>query len=103
PLARRHPAPSPSPSTTLFRSQRQHQLAEPQTEEGHQHVTGIYPTALMGFRLLVQPAFPHHVLAHHRHTDQPAQHQPQLHTVSQRDRKSTRLNSSHVKTSYAVF
>src|SRR5690606_31789132 len=60
------------------------QLPQPQTEEGHQHIAGKYPSPLMGFGLLVQPAFQHHVLAHHGHAHQPAQYQPDLNAGGQR-------------------
>src|SRR5437660_4123682 len=47
---------------------------------------------------------PHHLHQHRRHdSDGPAISESTTEIVGRRDRKSTRLNSSHVAISYAVF
>src|SRR5690606_40976088 len=96
-LTPRPPLPSPVPYTTLFRSKAQ--LLE--RADGRR---ALAPLAVGGEVVLPQqpprrlvhgvdvqgPVVPQHVAAQQR--VDPA-----------RDRKSTRLNSSHVKNSYAVF
>src|SRR5690606_41911382 len=86
-VVRRAPTSTLFPYTTLFRSD---QRAEPRSE-------------LLAARRRLQPHAARSERRHgphglHRH----AHPVRQLHD-GQRDRKSTRLNSSHVKISYAVF
>src|SRR5690606_41932552 len=78
---RRPPISTLFPYTTLFRSVVAHQGGE------------LLGQADSGADVLAQPA-----------GAVPAQHRPQLQRAEPApDRKSTRLNSSHVKISYAVF
>src|SRR3712207_8966898 len=82
-MIRRPPRSTLFPYTTLFRSTPCHPLRIPPVELGHdvlRHVDAVDDDPL---RLAVEPVDP----------------QPR----HQRDRKSTRLNSSHANISYAVF
>src|SRR5690606_41931812 len=82
-IMRRPPSPTPFPYTTLFRS---HGSAEP---------------APGGGILLPHPWR----RGHRRDRGQDQEHRLPLRNAERchQDRKSTRLNSSHVKISYAVF
>src|SRR5436305_4311535 len=64
----------------------------------------LFPyTTLFRSQLVVRGDEPlHHRLEDGRLLGEPLQHAPP-HEIPQRDRKSTRLNSSHVRISYAVF
>src|SRR5690606_40892716 len=87
---RRPPSSTLFPYTTLFRSRPLHAHADAGPEHHH---------------ALHRP----HRRAHEhdgagaRRADAGGHHQGQRHRFGRRDRKSTRLNSSHVKISYAVF
>src|SRR3712207_7546719 len=89
-MIRRPPRSTLFPYTTLFRS-------------------GAAQAALLGS--LVErveaeaqpPAFAPLEVVHQRPEEHPAQIDPLLHGAVRRDRKSTRLNSSHANISYAVF
>src|SRR5207249_11744694 len=80
-----HPPPRSTlfPYTTLFRSRARRQSPVPAERGGRHQRRAEFD--------------PHHRL---RHGDQ---HRPAGRTAFAEDRKSTRLNSSHVSISYAVF
>src|SRR5690606_41479789 len=90
-LIRRRPTSTLFPYTTLFRSECD-QTVHIAGEEPHQHASGC-------FLHPVQQGLSHLIFVPHPrlliHIGAVAQ--------KQTDRKSTRLNSSHVKISYAVF
>src|SRR5437773_3793640 len=89
-MLRPPPGPTPFPYTTLFRSMLLTLLA---LEAKAQHVIAVH-----GRRLAEpDPA----ALAEHRFLA-PQHHLPAA-AARGRDRKSTRLNSSHITISYAVF
>src|SRR5690606_40577056 len=99
----RPPTPTPLPYTTLFRSilarqahVQQHQIGSftgQSLAQGLTVTTAFHPKALAAE--VVAEQLPHlGVVVHHQ------QSCLFRHTL---DRKSTRLNSSHVKISYAVF
>lgn len=67
-----------------IRHDRQYRLTQCQSQEGHDHVAGKYHSPLMGLGLLVQPAFKHHVLTHHRHAHQHAKYQPDFYADGKR-------------------
>ncbi|MNV62782.1 hypothetical protein D3C71_1553430 [compost metagenome] len=54
----------------------QNQLPQYQAQVGSDHVAAEHQSALLGIRLLVEPAFDDHVLAHHAETDDHPQEQP---------------------------
>src|SRR3712207_8589535 len=81
-MIRRPPRSTLFPYTTLFRSGHQHGRARV-VQDGEEALLGI-----VGIEGHVEPAGPQHA----QHRDQQG-----------RDRKSTRLNSSHANISYAVF
>src|SRR3712207_8524116 len=64
----------------------------------------IYREAhLLAMLRLRHPRLPQHLLVHLRRAEHPLDlHHPAVH-LGVRDRKSTRLNSSHANISYAVF
>src|SRR5690606_41131897 len=74
------------PYTTLFRSATRPRSAQP---AGSRKGRSPRPRRPAGNRA--------------RHSDRPAIHATDPQPRTRRDRKSTRLNSSHVKISYAVF
>src|SRR5690554_7781357 len=78
-MIRRPPRSTLFPYTTLFRSQ-------PPVEHRHQRLGGVVDDGRTARR----------AEARHQLAALPVEHQG-------RDRKSTRLNSSHVRISYAVF
>src|SRR5438874_6898606 len=78
-MTRRTPRPTLFPYTTLFRSLDLHRFGD----QLLLHDVGLDFVALVGLRLLPLDCF--------------------LISGSLEDRKSTRLNSSHVEISYAVF
>src|SRR5690606_40500081 len=100
-LIRSLPRPPLSPYTTLFRSQREDNplsafanlFSQAFTGGGHccffVFLPGQFAARGEGFSQLGFQIYP---VSHHYNT-----------ALLQADRKSTRLNSSHVKTSYAVF
>src|SRR5688500_19857871 len=75
--SRPRPTPTPCPYTTLFRSRRYRQRLRARAQEGG---GGARRTAVLGARCALKKP-----------------------RVDKRDRKSTRLNSSHLVISYAVF
>src|SRR5690554_7050932 len=75
------------PYTTLFRS------------IGRNTTEGIESVEQPGARLVHRTLFPHGVL----HTERTDFFAKQHNDLTRQDRKSTRLNSSHVRISYAVF
>src|SRR5690606_41122166 len=88
-LSRRPPGPTLFPYTTLFRSD--HVLIQPEEGKGNDHQAddhGRNPACG-----LVAEILQHGPFASGR----------KPHSLARLDRKSTRLNSSHVKISYAVF
>src|SRR5690606_41785665 len=100
-LAGRTASPTPLPYTTLFRSRRRPAVLV--GDDGGEHATRRQPgRADPGQRRVevpVRPAgVPLRVL-----DDVRARVVEYTQRTSSRDRKSTRLNSSHVKISYAVF
>src|SRR5690606_41885562 len=87
------------PYTTLFRSQSFVLQLRLQAQESLVQIAHAGAAHAVGLQLVVAAGF---VQGHARaHLDlvARARHEPHL----GRDRKSTRLNSSHVKISYAVF
>src|SRR5260221_2201400 len=89
-MIRRPPRSTLFPYTTLFRSE-----ANFAAVGIHQDVGGL--DVLVHEPILVDPA------QRRRDRDSDAQKGSKLHRAAQQDRKSTRLNSSHTVTSYAVF
>src|SRR5690554_7680696 len=87
-MIQRTPRPTPFPYTTLFRSQCDPMAA--QRVEGHDYGQQTGGPADPLTHVAVSDAPPAQVVG-------PPGHEPV------RDRKSTRLNSSHVRISYAVF
>src|SRR5690606_40525197 len=87
------PCPTPFPYTTLFRS-----LGDVRVVPQHPHAQGHGPAG----HLCPHPAQADDAqrLFRHLHPHEPG---PLPALVHREDRKSTRLNSSHVKISYAVF
>src|SRR3712207_8443433 len=85
-MIRRPPRSTLFPYTTLFRSRRDRR------NEDHNH---------QAVETVQSGCDTHHTLLHHRH--QSGQRNGGTHKISKRDRKSTRLNSSHANISYAVF
>src|SRR5690625_5905005 len=84
------PTPTPSPYTTLFRSPLGHH-----DQVRTDHVMGGEQAGVGGHGFVVTPE---------RLSDGDGRGQPiRLPQCRYRDRKSTRLNSSHVAISYAVF
>src|SRR3712207_6915823 len=79
------------PYTTLFRSER---LAPPRRAARRRRVVGDRRPRLDERRQAQRPADPGHLAAEARRPHRPG---------DRRDRKSTRLNSSHANISYAVF
>src|SRR5690606_39515249 len=99
----RHPRPPLSPYTTLFRS-----VLGRDEDEPVEGADGVRPP--QGVRLLVVPQQRGQRFVEHRQVDLAQVDQRELRVpplgcdlVHPPDRKSTRLNSSHVKISYAVF
>src|SRR5256885_12432095 len=95
-MIRRPPRSTLFPYTTLFRSGDDAPLGEPAPEE---------IVALTADNVLhVQRAVDHHH-AHDRGADRDLRgdHEGRCALATQEDRKSTRLNSSHLVISYAVF
>src|SRR5256885_3412607 len=91
-MIRRPPRSTLFPYTTLFRS-RAHQLARP--EDRHAAAQVVEPATV----LVIQPC-------QHRPPGiglQITARSPLEYSCCHRDRKSTRLNSSHLVISYAVF
>src|SRR2546426_7986043 len=86
-MIRRPPRSTLFPYTTLFRSVNFGERAETNVDSGR---TSVTRSELSGLRDITVPEYPAFVLAI-----------PD--TVRARDRKSTRLNSSHLVISYAVF
>src|SRR5690606_42008961 len=95
-MVARPPRLRPFPYTTLFRSERGHHRpvvgAQARPRDAQPDPRGV--AALLGHR--PQPGVGRHAAADEQVVD------PVL-LAGQQDRKRTRLNSSHVKTSYAVF
>src|SRR5690606_40045758 len=95
--ARAHLAPAPPPLHALFRSLQAevHQVLQGEGE-GARRYPGLAERA---------QAEPDHAdpAEGEAEDERPAQRKTQLGEGLQQDRKSTRLNSSHVKISYAVF
>src|SRR5690606_42153676 len=88
-LAPRAPLPTPFPYTTLFRSYKGHSMSDPQKYRTKEEVAQ-YEQHQDPINRLVN-----HLIEKNLAT------QEQINEIE--DRKSTRLNSSHVKISYAVF
>src|SRR5690606_41565414 len=86
-----HPAPPPFPYTTLFRSGRLGQAQLPAAAPKHPHHPALEQALVLAGADRRQQ---------HQHARR--QREPE-HRLHHQDRKSTRLNSSHVKISYAVF
>src|SRR5690349_23392863 len=84
-MIRRPPRSTLFPYTTLFRS---HRAGAPAADGVHGRRVARAPDAVVGDRGPHEPGPGRGTLAR---------------VVPQRDRKSTRLNSSHVEISYAVF
>src|SRR5690606_41394706 len=95
-LSRRPPSPTPFPYTTLFRSR--HRALLERRQGGRAAVQALH--GLRQASLLPARAVP---LLHGRHRMGGRQRQRHHLQRQREDRKSTRLNSSHVKISYAVF
>src|SRR3712207_7152267 len=93
-MIRRPPRSTLFPYTTLFRSRQAPQIARglPRLRTCWLARTRRATHAAVGQVQL-------HLAARERHVGQP----PLLGVVGRRDRKSTRLNSSHANISYAVF
>src|SRR5690606_40617496 len=92
------PIHTPSPYTTLFRSARPRLLPHRPLRSRLCHATDQRPAHRGAHRGLAARRVPAHGGASaHRDRGQCARH------GGRQDRKSTRLNSSHVKISYAVF
>src|SRR5256885_4623254 len=89
-MIRRPPRSTLFPYTTLFRS-------DPRSEEARQtHVLCYARSQPLGAE----------VTQHHpelQRAEAPPELHARVHQVADRDRKSTRLNSSHLVISYAVF
>src|SRR5690606_41994811 len=101
--ARRVPAPTLLPHTTLFRSEARVVLGAARS----QHDGGLHGVVLEQARLDLPEldAVATHldlVIGATNELEAPAAAMPDQVTRAIRDRKSTRLNSSHVKISYAV-
>src|SRR5690606_40378513 len=96
-LLRRPLSPTPLPYTTLFRSGNQH--------DGNTAVLRRYTPLLLHQRAATGKH--HHGNGIHEEGNHDVDHYTQSRPANQiqtlLDRKSTRLNSSHVKSSYAVF
>src|SRR3712207_8738656 len=83
-MIRRPPRSTLFPYTTLFRSNSRHPL------------TPCHPATVSAANT--------HPITHHRESSEPSPENPQVYSRDHvRDRKSTRLNSSHANISYAVF
>src|SRR5690606_40460319 len=83
------------PYTTLFRSIN----TQLKRTKGFEHIIlhpKVHPNKLF---LNYQSALQINLFAHRKHLT----NNPEYHLIPDLDRKSTRLNSSHVKISYAVF
>src|SRR5690606_41789556 len=93
-LVPRHPPrPTLFPYTTLFRSLAQQHGVLGDDDFGFRHATGLSRT---------RPS-PDRARCGHRGGRRAPKAYPRARAIRCRDRKSTRLNSSHVKISYAVF
>src|SRR3712207_7501973 len=97
-MIRRPPRPTLFPYTTLFRSRREEDLHAADDQRRGKHRRADLGE---GAEVLVEPADDHvdadrEAERHDRAAEQQAVLEPE-------DRKSTRLNSSHANTSYAVF
>src|SRR5690349_23380504 len=88
------------PYTTLFRSQGRQLGQRGQADGGRDHVVGglRHVDVIVGMHRLVRAALPAQQLVRAI-----GEHLVTVHVVRGADRKSTRLNSSHVEISYAVF
>src|SRR5207302_9378740 len=94
------PRPTPFPSTTLFRSRQGHPR-RPRLDRQQPDPIGIADHGPSGFGL--PPVVDHRHPVLEDLLLQPFPHRRVQHLAGAEDRKSTRLNSSHVKISYAVF
>src|SRR5256885_3286611 len=103
-MIRRPPRSTLFPYTTLFRSSNAYAFPaiDVHCKRGHAPLAHGFDLgldhALDVLRVEVVPAHDDQVLDAARHMDLPAVHEAQV-----ADRKSTRLNSSHLVISYAVF
>src|SRR5690349_24014694 len=96
-MIRRPPRPTLFPYTTLFRSLRVEPLAgTPRVVQRVDRVVELHPQLEMNPRAGIELRRDLELdLTRRRHEVSPR--------ILERDRKSTRLNSSHVEISYAVF
>src|SRR3712207_8731780 len=98
-MIRRPPRSTLFPYTTLFRSRDPRRLVE-----GRVVLADPRPGEQLGEHLLVhRGVLPHVQPAQVEAEDRDGLPQPGEPVVGERDRKSTRLNSSHANISYAVF
>src|SRR3712207_8966126 len=100
-MIRRPPRSTLFPSTTPCRSELRLPEAFAGLTETHRTITSVEAARAAAFeraecRSLLSPAF-------QEFTDAGAACPPERYDAAQRDRKSTRLNSSHANISYAVF
>src|SRR5207253_10850674 len=102
-LSRPTPTPPPSPYTTLFRSRAIHRRYQPLMEVNFVESNPIPVKAALAEMGLLEPVWRLPLVP--PKAENRARIRAVLESLGlvQRDRKSTRLNSSHVAISYAVF